>query len=286
LLRTEVNAMGNTITTASLLGTSVAVITHEQAVDRILVFAAARRPAFVCFATAHTLVEAGQDQALRSVYSRADIITPDGRPVAWGLRLMGYRGTPCVSGPNLVPRLLDAAARSGIDVGFYGGRPDTLHRMTEALRKQFPSLRVAYTFSPPFRPMTETETEQVRTDIRESGARLLFVGLGSPKQELWMGEHSASLPCVLLGVGAVFEFLSGEKKMPPEWVQNLGLTWLARLCQEPRRLLRRNLSYSPRFVFQFVCRHLLGIRGQAQSSESLNQLPARAIHRPGDSTNH
>ncbi|HEY4086005.1 MAG TPA: WecB/TagA/CpsF family glycosyltransferase [Bryobacteraceae bacterium] len=252
--------MSNTITTATLLGTDVAVITHEQAVDRILVFAAARRPAFVCFATAHMLVEAGENQALRSTYNRADIITPDGRPVAWGLRLMGYRDTPCVSGPNLVPRLLRAAASTGVAVGFYGGRPETLHLMTEALRKRFPSLQIAYTFSPPFRPMTEIETEQVRTDICESGARLVFVGLGSPKQELWMGEHSASLPCVLLGVGAVFEFLSGEKKMPPEWVQNLGLTWLARLCQEPRRLLRRNLVYSPRFVFQFVSRHLLGAR--------------------------
>lgn len=252
--------MSNTITTATLLGTSVAVITHEQAVDRILIFAAARRPAFVCFATAHMLVEAGQDQALRSAYSRADMITADGRPVAWGLRLLGHHRTPCVSGPNLVPRLLRAAASCGISVGFYGGRPETLQLMTDGLRKRFPSLQIAYTFSPPFRPMTQAETEQVRTDICESGARLVFVGLGSPKQELWMGEHSASLPCVLLGVGAVFEFLSGEKKMPPEWVQNLGLTWLARLCQEPRRLLRRNLVYSPRFVFQFVCRHVLNPR--------------------------
>ncbi|HXE64413.1 MAG TPA: WecB/TagA/CpsF family glycosyltransferase [Bryobacteraceae bacterium] len=252
--------MSNTITTATLLGTAVAVITHDQAIDRILVLAAARRPAFVCFATAHMLVEAGQDQALRAVYNRADIITPDGRPVAWGLRLMGHHDTPCVSGPNLVPRLLRTAASCGVAVGFYGGRPETLHLMTEALRKQFPALRITYAFSPPFRPMTEAETEQVCADIRDSGARLLFVGLGSPKQEFWMGEHSASLPCVLLGVGAVFEFLSGEKKLPPEWVQNLGLTWLARLCQEPRRLLRRNLAYSPRFVFQFVCRHLLGIR--------------------------
>lgn len=259
--------MSNTITTATLLGTAVAVITHEQAIDRILVFAAAQRPAFVCFATAHMLVEAGQDQALRSVYSRADIITADGRPVAWGLRLMGHHDTPCVSGPNLVPRLLLEAANMGVAVGFYGGRPDTLHLMTETLRRQFPSLQVAYSFSPPFRPMTDAETEQVRADIRGSGVRLLFVGLGSPKQEFWIGANSASLPCVLLGVGAVFEFLSGEKKLPPEWVQNLGLTWLVRLCQEPRRLLHRNLAYSPRFVFQFICRHLLGIRARRNAQD-------------------
>jgi N-acetylglucosaminyldiphosphoundecaprenol N-acetyl-beta-D-mannosaminyltransferase len=250
--------MGMNHTKANILGTSISVVTHEDAIEATLALAERHSSSYVCFATAHMLVEAGQNCLLRSTYDRADMITPDGRPVGWGLRLTGHRNAQCVSGPNLVPKLLQAAATRGVPVGFYGGRPTTLRLMIEALRKQYPTLNIVYSFSPPFRPLTGDETEQVCTDIRESGAGLVFVGLGSPKQELWMGSVSRRLPCVLLGVGAVFEFLSGEKTLPPESIQKLGLTWLVRLCQEPRRLFYRNIAYSPRFVCQFVQQHIFG----------------------------
>lgn len=249
--------MSMTHTKANILGTSISVVTHKDAIESILSRAEARTSSYVCFATAHMLVEAGQNRTLRSTYDRADMVTPDGRPVAWGLRLTGHPKAQCVSGPNLVPKLLEAAAKRGVAVGFYGGRETTLQLMIERLRQQYPTLNIAYSYSPPFRTLTADETEQVCTDIRKSGAALLFVGLGSPKQELWMGAISQRLPCVLLGVGAVFEFLSGEKTLPPEWIQKLGLTWFVRLCQEPRRLFYRNIAYSPRFILQFVQQHML-----------------------------
>jgi N-acetylglucosaminyldiphosphoundecaprenol N-acetyl-beta-D-mannosaminyltransferase len=147
--------------------------------------------------------------------------------------------------------LLEEAAQEGVKVGFYGGRQETLDLMMSSLVKQYPALKVAYAYSPPFRVLDQDEQAGIVQNIRSADVQMLFVGLGSIKQELWMREVSASLPCVCLGVGAAFEFLSGEKVLPPEWIQRMGLAWLVRLCQEPRRLARRNL-YSPVFAWMVL----------------------------------
>lgn len=260
--------MLSSVKKGNILGTSVAVLTQEQAVENVLLLAMSGSPAYVCFSTAHMLVEAAQNKNLRAAYDNADLVTADGRPVCWGLRISGNPEADCVSGPLLVPKLLAAASRERLKVGFYGGRPETLERMLTALENDYPNLDVVYQCSPPFRPLSNEEHAAVRSAIKMSGAQLLFVGLGSPKQELWMAANSADLPCVLLGVGAVFEFLSGEKFLPPEWIQKLGLTWFIRLCQEPRRLLRRNLVYSPLFVLRFLKQYMFASgRTQAMSSQ-------------------
>lgn len=238
--------------TGNVLGSCVDVTNHKQATERILALAGENNSSYICFATAHMLVEASQDKALKAAYRDADMVNADGTPVAWCLRLLGFRDAECVSGPRLAPILLEEAARLGVPVGFHGGRPETLDKMTARLKQQLPELEITYCYSPPFRQLTPQEDAEVITRIRESGARLLFVCLGSPKQEMWMAKNTSSLPCVLLGVGAVVEFLAGEKYMPPIWIQKLGLTWLIRLCQEPRRLLRRNIVYSPLFVLRFA----------------------------------
>ena len=194
------------------------------------------------------VVEATRKADVRRAYRNANIVSPDGVPVAWFLRLLGNVDAKCVSGPQSFPVILREAARQGISVGFYGGRQETLNLMLERIHREIPELCVGYSFSPPFRPLSVEEQEQHVQDIRNSGVRLLFVGLGSPRQDCWMDEVSPKLSCVCLGVGAAFEFFSGEKTLPPLWVQRLGLTWLVRLCQEPRRLIGRNL-YSPQFVF-------------------------------------
>ena len=245
--------------TGSILGTGIDVTTMHSTVERILELARVRRPAYVCFATAHMLVEAARRRAIHEAYAGADMVNPDGTPVAWCLRLLGHADADCVSGPRTVPLLLKEAAARGVAVGFYGGRPGTLTRMQEALERELPTLQIRYACSPPFRPLTREEQQDLLDPIVASGTELLFVGLGSPKQELWMRQWSASLPCVCLGVGAAFEFLSGEKKLPPLWLQNLGLTWLVRLCQEPRRLAVRNL-YSPVFAAMFTAQRLFGAR--------------------------
>ena len=248
-----------------VLDTALDVTSHEHTCSRILQLAEEKRPAYVCFATAHMVIEANRRNDIKLAYRDAAIVNPDGRPLAWALRMLGHTSARCVSGPNHTPFLLREAERRGTTVGFYGGRPETLLRMQSVLTDTYPRLRIVYAYSPPFRTLDSSESAAISAAIGSSGVNLLFVGLGSIKQELWMHENYASLPCVCLGVGAVFEILSGEQELPPLWVQNIGMTWFTRLLKEPRRLFRRNL-YSPIFAIMFflqlvtaVCWRMLGI---------------------------
>jgi N-acetylglucosaminyldiphosphoundecaprenol N-acetyl-beta-D-mannosaminyltransferase len=237
--------------TGVVLNTKVDVTSHESTCARVCQMAEHGRHGYVCFATAHMLVEATRNKDINNAYRNAALVNPDGTPVAWCLRLMGHPGARCVNGPTNTPVLLREAERRAILVGFYGGRPETLTKLRTRLETDYPSLKVAYVYSPPFRRLSNDERLQDIAAINASGTQLLFVGLGSPKQEIWMSQNYRLLNCVCLGVGAVFEFLAGEKVLPPLWIQRIGMTWLVRLCQEPRRLARRNL-YSPVFALMFL----------------------------------
>ena len=245
--------------TDEVIGSQVEVASLTSAAENVLAMAEARRPAFICFTTAFMLVKAANDERIHRMYRQCDINMPDGMPVAWALRALGNKGAECISGPRLTPLLLREAAARGIAVGFYGGRTETLERMETVLARDLPELKIVYRCSPPFRSLSALEQKQILDEMTASGVQMLFVGLGSPKQDLWMHEHGSAVPCVSLGVGAAFEFISGEKVLPPFWIQRLGLTWLVRLCQEPRRLIVRNL-YSPVFVAMFGMQMVFGAR--------------------------
>jgi N-acetylglucosaminyldiphosphoundecaprenol N-acetyl-beta-D-mannosaminyltransferase len=242
-----------------ILGQPIEVGKLQVIAKYIVEQAELRRPFYVCFTTAHMLVESLRKSRIRAAYARAEMVLPDGVPVAWCLHALGHTDADCISGPRLMPLLLREAARTGVSVGFYGGEQKTLDRMTANIAAELPALKMVYVCSPPFRPILPEEQQVLLIDIEASGTEMLFIGLGSPKQDLWMYNNAHQLPCVCLGVGAAFQFLSGEKYLPPNWVQQLGLTWLVRLCQEPRRLLVRNL-YSPVFVFLFLMQRLMGKR--------------------------
>ena len=232
----------------NLLGSNIAITNFEQLPEDIHQLVQLATPAYVCFATAHMIVSATRAPAIRDAYRDAAFISPDGVPVAWVLRILGARTSRCVSGPRAMPTILAMASDKNIRVGFYGGRPETLRLLNERITRDYPHLQVVYNYSPPFRPLSFEEEEMHAVDIRRSGVQILFVGLGSPRQECWMHRERKRLDCVCLGVGAAFEFFTGEKHLPPVWIQALGLTWLIRLLQEPRRLLGRNL-YSLVFVY-------------------------------------
>jgi len=166
-------------------------------------------------ATVHSVMEAWDDPGFRQVLNAADLVTPDGMPLVWMLRRLGYPDQQRVYGPDLTLHVCEAAAREGVPVGFYGGVPEALETMVSKLRRLFPGLVVAYAWSPPFRPLTPEEDAQVVREIVESGARVLFVGLGCPKQERWMGEHRGRVPAVMLGVGAAFDFHGGRVRQAP-----------------------------------------------------------------------
>jgi N-acetylglucosaminyldiphosphoundecaprenol N-acetyl-beta-D-mannosaminyltransferase len=216
------------------------------------------KPQIIFAANVHMLMEAHDDANFGAVLARADILTPDGMPLVWLMRLKGVPGQTRVYGPTLMLHVLAMAEQAGLAVGFYGGSERTLQALQARLYRDYPKLQVAYAYSPPFRALSEQEDARVCAEIVESGARILFVGLGCPKQEFWMHAHRAQLPLVMLGVGAAFDFYAGIKPQAPLWLQRLGLEWLFRLLSEPKRLARRYLYHNPRFVF-FALLDLFGM---------------------------
>lgn len=221
---------------------------YQEATQQILEWAQAGESRVVYAAPVHMVMEAYDSPEFRRIVNQADLVTPDGMPLVWILRLMGVKGQQRVYGPDLSLYVGEAAAREGIPVGFYGGTPEALEGIRTNFMRRFPGLRVVYAYSPPFRLLTSEEEEAVLKAMIESGVRILFVGLGCPKQEKWMAAHRGRLPAVMLGVGAAFDFHSGRVRQAPPWMQRLGLEWFFRLLMEPRRLWRRYLKHNPRFI--------------------------------------
>ena len=240
-----------------VLGMRVDATSYAETADAVIERARAGSGGMICIATAHMAIECLDDPELRRAVNSADRVTPDGMSLVWALRRMGVGSATRVYGPTLLPVLCARAEERGIPVGFYGGTPAVLGALQAELRRRFPRLRVPFAWSPPFRALEPAEDAAVRDAIEASGARILFVGLGCPKQERWMAEHRESLACVQVGVGAAFDFVSGAKAQAPRWMQRAGLEWLFRLGCEPRRLWRRYLVGNARFLVHFL---LLGNR--------------------------
>lgn len=233
---------------ARILGMRVDPLSYEEATEKVLTWAVAGESRYVCVANVHMTMEAYDAPDFCRIVNAADLVTPDGMPLVWMLRRLGVPDQERVYGPELTLRVCEAAAREGIPVGFYGGRPEALEGLVRNLKARFPGLKVAYAYSPPFRPLTPEEDARIVEEINASGARILFVGLGCPKQERWMAEHKGRVQAVMLGVGAAFDFHAGRVRQAPVWMQRAGLEWLFRLGQEPRRLWRRYLKHNPRFL--------------------------------------
>jgi N-acetylglucosaminyldiphosphoundecaprenol N-acetyl-beta-D-mannosaminyltransferase len=235
-----------------ILGMRVDATSYAGAARAVVDMAESGRGGMTCVATVHMVMEAFDDPAFQRLVNAADLVTSDGVPLVWALRRLGIPDAERVYGPDLTPVVCGAAAERGIPVGFYGGHPQTLEAMTRALTARFPALRVTFAYSPPFAPISASEDAEIVATILDSGARILFVGLGCPKQERWMAAHRERLPCAMLGVGAAFDFLAGAKRQAPGWMQRAGLEWLFRLLCEPQRLWRRYAVHNPRFLAAFA----------------------------------
>lgn len=242
-----------------VLGMHIDQTSYASTTDIVISKAIEGAHGYVCAANVHMVMEALDDPVYRRMINAADLVTPDGVPLVWALRLFGVPDAQRVYGPLLTLHVCERAAAAGVPVGFFGGTKQSLDLVKKNLMKKYLELQIVYSFNPPFRPHTKEEDGQVVKDITSSGARILFVGLGCPKQERWMAEHKDRIPAVMLGVGAAFDFIAGLKPQAPLWMQNTGLEWLFRLATEPRRLWRRYLYHNPRFIFHFGCQ-LLGLR--------------------------
>jgi N-acetylglucosaminyldiphosphoundecaprenol N-acetyl-beta-D-mannosaminyltransferase len=241
-----------TLESRYILGMRVDATSYSDAMDRVLTWAAVPESRYVCISPVHMVMESYDDPEYQRIVNGASLVTPDGVPLVWSLRLLGVPHATRVYGPGLTPRLCERAAREGVPVGFYGGSQETLDALHNTLKARYPKLEIAYSHSPPFRQLTPEESAQVVEEINSSGARILFVGLGCPKQERWMNEHEGRVEAVMLGVGAAFDFVAGAKAQAPAWLQRAGLEWAFRLVTEPRRLWRRYLYHNPRFIVLFA----------------------------------
>ena len=231
-----------------LLGVPVDAVSGSDAIGIILSWAKARASRYVIFANAHVAVTASQDAEFASVVRLADLTLPDGAPVAWMLRKLGYRHQERVCGPDLTWDLLMQCETIGLPVYFYGSTVDTLKKLIDRAQEAYPNLNIAGTESPPFRPLTAEEHRATASRINTSGAAIVFVGLGCPKQEYWMRQQCGHVNAVMLGVGAAFDFHAGTISRAPAWMRRTGLEWLHRLATEPKRLWRRYLVTNTLFV--------------------------------------
>lgn len=245
-----------------ILGMRVDGTSYERASQEVVLRASEAGGGYVCVANVHMAMEAHDDASYREVVNRADLVTPDGVPLVWALRHMGIPDSTRVYGPNLMLAVVDLAARRGVPIGLYGSTAGVLKELRRSLLERCPQLRIEYSFSPPFRPLDRAEDDALVEEINASGARILFVGLGCPRQERWMAEHSDRIHAVMLGVGAAFDFLAGCKPQAPRWMQNAGLEWVFRLATEPRRLWKRYAKHNPRFVALVARQLLFGSRGR------------------------
>jgi N-acetylglucosaminyldiphosphoundecaprenol N-acetyl-beta-D-mannosaminyltransferase len=227
-------------------------LSWDEALRRIMNWGAARESRYVCICNVHSVVTTTQDIEFKMAINNADMSTPDGAPIAWALRRLGFRTQERINGPDLMWNYLRLAANTSQKVFFYGSTENTLRKLRTVLHKEFPDLEIAGTYSPPFRPMTLREDEEIVEMINNSGANVVFVGLGCPKQEKWMADHRGRVRAVMIGVGAAFDYHSGVVKRAPIWWQRNGLEWLYRLGSEPRRLFMRYAVTNTLFVLGFL----------------------------------
>jgi N-acetylglucosaminyldiphosphoundecaprenol N-acetyl-beta-D-mannosaminyltransferase len=235
----------------SVQGANIDALSWDEALHRIIAAAAVRESRYVCICNVHSVVTAARDPEFRRIVNEADMATPDGAPIAWALRTFGHPGQQRINGPDLMWRYLEQAEQIGQSVFFYGSTVATLEKLRTVLQARFPRLRIAGMHSPPFRRLSSTEdAEEVRM-INQSGAHAVFVGLGCPKQEIWMAAHRGTVRAVMIGVGAAFDYHAGVVKRAPLWWQQHGLEWLYRLASEPRRLFKRYMVTNTLFIIGF-----------------------------------
>lgn len=244
----------NAISRKNLLGIGIAAADYDSATRVVLDAARQRRPLGVSALAVHGVMTGVMDREHGYRLNQLELLVPDGQPVRWALNLLhGTRLKDRVYGPNLMLRVLEAAATEGLPVCLFGGKPELLARLQARLLEKFPGLKVAAAIPSRFRRISADEKAELVRQIVDSGAQLTFVGLGCPRQEVWTYEFREQLSMPVLAVGAAFNFHAGELAQAPRWMQGAGLEWAYRLWREPRRLWQRYLLLNPYYASLVAC---------------------------------
>jgi exopolysaccharide biosynthesis WecB/TagA/CpsF family protein len=252
----------------NLFGVHVSATNYDELVELVTEAARTGEPAILTFHAAHAIVESIRDPAMLAKVNGFDVVATDGHPVRWALNsLHGTKMSDRVYGPELMNRLCARAADESIPIYLYGSSPDVIEQLKQRLLARYPALQIAGAKSPPFRALTPEEDADIVREINESGAGIVFIGLGCPKQDHFAADHADRIGAVQLCVGAAFDFHAGTKSIAPRWMQRHGLEWLYRLACEPRRLVKRYLVTNSIFLSKWVAAWLLRQRtGSAERS--------------------
>lgn len=246
-----------------ILKSNVDSTDYRDACDRIQALAETKTSSYVIAANVHVVMTGFWQSDYQHIINEATLVTPDGMPLVWVMRQLGIDRQSRVYGPDLMLAWCERAAQQNLPIYLYGGTEIMLEKLTEKLTQKFPTLKIAGTHAPPFRSLTPEEEQQDCDRIQASGASVVFVALGCPKQEQWMACQRGKLNAVMIGVGAAFSFHSGEVKQAPRWMMQIGLEWLYRFFTEPRRLWRRYLINNPMFIL-LISQQLLKHKLQRQ----------------------
>ena len=237
----------STIKTCRILGVNIAVTNMVQTVQYIENNLEELRGKYICVSNVHTTVMAHDNPAYRNVQNSAAIALPDGKPLSVVSRKRGYTEAERVTGPDLMGELF--ARENGLKHFFYGDKEETLQILQQKLKEKYPDIQIAGMISPPFRSLSQEEEKAYIQQINDSGADIVWIGLGAPKQENWMYEHQGMFPGKMIGVGAGFSYHAGLLKRAPEWMQRMSLEWLYRLMQDPIRLYKRYFRTNLKFLY-------------------------------------
>jgi N-acetylglucosaminyldiphosphoundecaprenol N-acetyl-beta-D-mannosaminyltransferase len=238
-----------------VLGVGVSAVDLQAAVRELGRWIDEGAHHYVCVTGVHSVMESQADPELRAIHNGSGLTVPDGMPMVWAGHWAGFKDMSRVPGPDLMPAAFAAGVAPGWKHFLYGGAEGVTELLAARLAERVPGAEIVGTYCPPFRALTETEEDEVVAMLNESGADIVWVGLGAPKQERWMHRMMPRLTAhAVLGVGAAFDFNAGLLPRAPRFMQRLGLEWLYRLLREPRRLARRYLGNNPRFIFNIIRR--------------------------------
>lgn len=237
----------------NVLGVRVDAVNYEAAVHKIIAAARQGKKLSVSALAVHGVMTGVLDETHRYRLNRLDLVCPDGQPVRWAINLLYKLKLPDrVCGPVLMLKICERAAQEGLPIYLYGSRPEILEALTQNLCNRFPKLIIAGSQPSRFRQVSAQEKQQIVEQIRQSGAAMVFAGLGCPRQEVWVYEYSQDLPMPVMAVGAAFDFHAGRISQAPAFMQRWGLEWFYRLMQEPTRLWRRYVFLNPLYISLFI----------------------------------
>ena len=235
-----------------ILGVFIDAIGWHQTLAKLIKWGISKQSKYVCQCNVDVLIRTTRDEHYRHIISNSDLANPDGMPIVWALRKKGFKNQERISGPELMIKLCRLSEQNNVSVFFYGSTPETLDKIKSKLKHEFKNLKLAGSHSPPFRQLTVHENDEIINLISSSGAGIIFVGIGCPKQEIWMHQNRNRVNAVMIGVGAAFDFYAGTVKRAPFWIQEIGMEWLFRLVMEPKRLWKRYFYGNHSFLLKII----------------------------------